>query len=65
MSDPAKLTDEDMAYLNTLHIRGFAVSIFTPREIGAANPRDVKHAMIEGGWSWLEQNTPDEENDDE
>lgn len=48
-----RVTDEEQAALEPLRSRGFAVTVFTPSEIGNANPKAVENSMVERGWQTI------------
>lgn len=53
-----QLTSEEVECLRGLYDRGFVVCIFTPEELGEANPEDVQDACIASGWDRIETERP-------
>lgn len=52
--DPNNLTPEEVAVIDGLKARGFAVIVWNPEELGSANPRKVEDRSIELGWDVIE-----------
>jgi hypothetical protein len=55
---------EVLKHLNALESMGCAVAVFTPEELGNANPKRVTDNMIEAGWfaiDTLQDSEADEE----
>ncbi len=48
-----ELTETELAVLQGLHTRGWAVVAFNPAEVGDSNNTDIENAMIEGGWNLI------------
>lgn len=48
-----RVTDEELAAIESLRSRGFAVTVFAPSEIGNANPKAVENSMVERGWQTI------------
>ncbi len=49
-----RVTVEELAAIESLRSRGFAVAVFTPGEIENANPRAVENSMVERGWQTID-----------
>jgi len=49
-----RITDEELAAIESLRSRGFAVTVFAPSEIGNANPKAVENSMVERGWQTID-----------
>lgn len=54
-SPPDTLSPEELAVLRALRVRGWAVAIFTPEEVGDTDPEDVEGQMIAAGNDWLQE----------
>lgn len=52
--DPNNLTPEEVAVIDGLKARGFAVIVWNPEELKSANPRRVEDRSIELGWDVIE-----------
>ena len=50
-----KLMRDDIQVLNKLTKAGFAVIVWTPVELGDADPVDMEAYLIQQGWDWLER----------
>ena len=48
-----QLTAEEVECLRGLYNRGFAICIFTPAELGEADPEAVQDVCIMSGWSFI------------
>ena len=44
------MTTAQMTAVRELRAKGYAVIIWTPDEVGGANPRKVEDSLIEMGW---------------
>lgn len=52
---------EVLKHLNALESMGCAVAVFTPEELGNANPKRVTDNMIDAGWFAIDTLRDDEE----
>lgn len=62
------LIQEVGQHIRALEAMGCAVAVFTPDELGDANPKRVADNMIEAGWfaiDTLQDNETDETEEDE
>ena len=50
-----ELLEEAYPTLEKLRDAGFAIAIFTPEEVGEANPETVEDSMVERGWFTINQ----------
>lgn len=48
--DLNSLSEAEVSVLRSLRDRGFAVVIFSPTEVGAADPSCVEDRLIAAGW---------------
>ena len=61
--NPTTLIQEVVQHIRALESMGCAVAVFTPDELGDANPKRVADNMIEAGWfaiDTLQDNEADE-----
>lgn len=48
------MTDEQIKMIRDLRNQGYAISIFTPEELGNAPSEAVEDAMVSNGWDAIE-----------
>jgi hypothetical protein len=48
------MTAEQITLIRALREQGYAVTIFTPAEVGCADIQEVEDAMCEAGWHQIE-----------
>ena len=51
----AELTEADMKAIRYLRSRGFAVTVFTPEELGGVDPEDVQNSMVHHGQEAIDE----------
>jgi len=56
-----ELTNEEKEVLRSLRLRGFAVIVWTPEELGDVSPESVEDASISYAWNYLLEFTEEDE----
>ena len=54
------MTDDEFKWFRTLRERGFAVVVFTPKEVKDARSHKLEEYMVEKGWDYLADNGGEE-----
>ena len=54
-----ELLDQSRPTLEALRSAGFAVTVFTPEELGDADQETVEDSMVERGWFTINQENED------
>lgn len=47
------MTEEQIKVIGELRDSGYAVVIFTPDELGDADPENLEDILVERGWAFL------------
>ena len=55
------MTPEQFAAIQALRHEGYAIIVWTPEEVGTANPRKVEDRQIEMGWDVISDLQEDSE----
>ena len=55
------MTDEEVEVIRKMRMRGFAVVIFTPKELMGAPEDDVESRLVELGWDVIDALRTEEE----
>lgn len=63
--NPTTLIQEVVQHIRALEAMGCAVAVFTPDELGDANPKRVADNMIEAGWFAIDTLQDETETEDE
>ncbi len=52
------MNSNELAIITSLQDQGYAVTVFSPEELGDTNPQDVQNCMCYRGWDEIERLRP-------